>query len=139
VTGPTRASEAHLHHVFAGVWEYSGDLRAELGQCERVLTLIEPHNGPNGVAHDVGNRRHAAFFLVALGDCYRIAGREDDARQAPHSGLYIHQVDPEGACFMALAWCGAGPAPTTGPAPASTSPARRAHPSRVRRRIPRPA
>ncbi|MFJ1761189.1 BTAD domain-containing putative transcriptional regulator [Amycolatopsis sp. NPDC088138] len=118
----------------------SGDREQGRDWLDRAVALAQAHDDPDGVAHAVGNlgfvalrdgewaaavahleravallrtignRRHAAFFLVALGDCYRLVGREDDARQALHSALDIYRATPEGArfdeidaCFMALA------------------------------------
>lgn len=70
----------------------------------------------------MGNERHATILLVALGDSYRLVGREGDAYRVLHDALGRHRARPEGtkageieACLLASA----GPAPSTGPAPIS--------------------
>ncbi|WP_284746089.1 AfsR/SARP family transcriptional regulator [Amycolatopsis sp. RTGN1] len=61
------------------------------------------------VLRTIGNVRHATFFLVSLGDCYRAVGRQADAHRVLHDALDRYRTNPEGArrkeleaCLLAL-------------------------------------
>ncbi|WP_290061860.1 tetratricopeptide repeat protein, partial [Amycolatopsis solani] len=91
--------EAHATGNLGFVALRSGDWAEAVEHLERAI----------GILTTIGNERHAAFFLVALGDSYRLVDREDDARRVLHDALDRYRTHPEGArlkeveaCFLAL-------------------------------------
>ncbi|MBE1501651.1 DNA-binding SARP family transcriptional activator/tetratricopeptide (TPR) repeat protein [Amycolatopsis lexingtonensis] len=91
--------EAHALGNLGFVALRSGDWPSAVENLERAVEILTR----------IGNERHATFFLVGLGDSYRIVGREDDARRVLHDALDRYRAHPEGAqlkeveaCFLAL-------------------------------------
>ncbi|MDQ7808441.1 BTAD domain-containing putative transcriptional regulator [Amycolatopsis sp. A133] len=89
------ATVAGEHHDIAGEAHALGNLgfvALRDGEWATAINLLERCVG---VLRGIGNIRRGAFFLVALGDCYRAAGRPDDARRALHQALDFYRSSPE--------------------------------------------
>jgi DNA-binding SARP family transcriptional activator/tetratricopeptide (TPR) repeat protein len=87
--------EAHAVGNLGYVALRSGDWPAAIGHLERAVEVLRT----------LGNVRHATFFLVALGDCYRAAGREGDAREVLNDARARYRTHPEGARLKELEAC----------------------------------
>jgi DNA-binding SARP family transcriptional activator/tetratricopeptide (TPR) repeat protein len=87
--------EAHAVGNLGYVALRAGDWTTAIEHFERAIEALRT----------TGNLRHANFFLVALGDCYRAAGRPEDARRVLTEALDRYRTRPEGVRFKELEAC----------------------------------
>ncbi len=73
----------------------SGDWTTAIRHFERAIEALRT----------TGNLRHTNFFLVALGDSYRAAGRPADARRVLGEATDRYRARPEGVRFKELEAC----------------------------------
>ncbi|MEV7092610.1 BTAD domain-containing putative transcriptional regulator [Amycolatopsis sp. NPDC051045] len=103
------AAVAAEYHDIAGEAHAIGNLGFVALRDGEWTTAIDCLERCTGVLREIGNIRRRAFFLVALGDCYRAAGRPDDARRVLHEALDFYRSSTEDshskeleACLLAL-------------------------------------
>ncbi|WP_410606334.1 BTAD domain-containing putative transcriptional regulator [Amycolatopsis sp. lyj-109] len=89
------AAVAKEHHDIAGEAHAVGNLGFVALRDGEWTTAIELLERCVEVLSEIGNIRRRAFFLTALGDCYRAAGRPDDARRVLHQSLDFYRSSPE--------------------------------------------
>ncbi|EOD58465.1 AfsR/SARP family transcriptional regulator [Amycolatopsis vancoresmycina] len=82
---------AREHHDIAGEAHAVGNLGTVAQRSGEWATAIELLEPCVEVLREIGNIRREASFLTALGDCYRGAGRTDDARRVLHQALDFYR------------------------------------------------
>ncbi|MET8853435.1 BTAD domain-containing putative transcriptional regulator [Amycolatopsis sp. NPDC004625] len=87
--------EGHAIGNLGYVFLRDGDWAEAIAHFERAVEALRT----------TGNLRHLNFFLVALGDCYRVVGRRDDARRVLGEALDRYRSRPEGVRFDELEAC----------------------------------
>jgi DNA-binding SARP family transcriptional activator/tetratricopeptide (TPR) repeat protein len=99
------AAVARTHHDLDGEAHAVGNLGYVALRSGHWTAAIEHLERAVEVLRTTGNLRHANFFLVALGDCYRAAGRQGDAHRVLHDALDRYRTHPEGVRFKELEAC----------------------------------
>ncbi|WP_158263091.1 BTAD domain-containing putative transcriptional regulator [Amycolatopsis sp. CA-128772] len=99
------AAVARAHHDLDGEAHAIGNLGYVSLRGGDWSTAIEHFEWAVEAMRTTGNLRHANFFLVALGDCYRATGRQEDARRVLTEALDRYRTHPEGVRFQELEAC----------------------------------
>ncbi|MEV4054950.1 BTAD domain-containing putative transcriptional regulator [Amycolatopsis sp. NPDC049688] len=99
------AAVAKAHHDLDGEGHAIGNLGYVFLRGGHWTEAIAHFERAVEALRTTGNLRHLNFFLVALGDCYRVVGRREDARRVLGEALDRYRSRPEGVRFQELEAC----------------------------------